>query len=89
VLRVKARSGSDDGRGLLKEFRERHQRINEMYRFSRENADSKVGTVTELADLSDQFDAYYVFALETMADLEMMADLEIMANLETMADLEM
>jgi hypothetical protein len=89
VLRVKARSGSDDGRGLLKEFRERHQRINEMYRFSRENADLKVGTVTELADLSDQFDAYYVFALETMADLEMMADLEIMANLETMADLEM
>jgi hypothetical protein len=85
VLRVKARSDSDDSPGLLKEFNERHQRINEMYRFSQDNADSKVGTVTELSDLSDQFDAYYVFALETMADLEMMADLEVTADLEMMA----
>jgi hypothetical protein len=79
ALRVKARSGSDDGPALLKEFNERHQRINEMYRFSQDNADSKVGIVTELSDLSEQFDAYYVFALETMADLEMMADLQMMA----------
>lgn len=70
VLQVmRTRFDVDDVHDLLREFSERHQRINTQYPLMRDNAEAQAGTVTQLADLSDQFDAYFVFALETMANL--------------------
>lgn len=56
--------------GLLAEFNERHRRISTEYPVIRDSAEAQVGTVTQLSDLSDEFDAYFVFALETITDLE-------------------
>ena len=59
----------------LREFSGRHQRIRREYDLNRNNADWLTGPrpVTRLADLDDEFDAYFVFALETMADMEAIA----------------
>jgi hypothetical protein len=57
---------------LLVEFNQRHRRIREQYDFSRNNADAQVGTVTQLSDLSDEFDAYFAYALQNIADLQNM-----------------
>lgn len=74
VLQVmRSRFDIDHVPSLLAEFNERHRRINDVYRFSQENAELQVGTVTQLSDLSDEFDAYFVFALEVIADLSIIA----------------
>lgn len=53
----------------LREFSTRHERIRSQYDFLRANAHAQMGKVTQLSDLSDEFDAYFVFALETRADM--------------------
>lgn len=58
---------------LLREFNDRHQRIHHEYGLSK-GAGPQPGTVTQLSDLSDEFDAYFVFAVETIADLSVIAD---------------
>lgn len=75
VLQVmRTRFDVEDVSDLLREFSERHQRINHQYPLLRDNAEAQVGTVTQLSDLSNEFDSYFVFALETMADLMVIAD---------------
>lgn len=59
---------------LLEEFIARHQRINHEYNLNQGTEAPQAGTVTNLSDLSDQFDAYFVFALETIADLTAIND---------------
>lgn len=59
---------------VLAEFKQRHERIEREYHLNRGMSASQAGTVTQLSDLSDEFDAYFVFALEMMTDLTMIAD---------------
>lgn len=59
---------------LLDEFTARHQRISHEYHLNQGTETPQAGTVTNLSDLSDEFDAYFVFALEAMADLTVVAN---------------
>jgi hypothetical protein len=62
-----------DPANQLREFNERHESIRNQYQSDRSNSDSQTNTVTNLSDLSDEFDTYFVFALETITDLNVIA----------------
>ena len=53
----------------LREFNARHERIRSTYELNRNNPDWLAGHGRHLSDLDDDFDAYFVFALETIADM--------------------
>lgn len=55
------------------EFNARHERIRRHYDLNRASSDAQTGTATQLSDLNDEFDAYFVFALETSADMSAIA----------------
>ena len=57
----------------LRGFHERHERVREEYESNRAASASQTDTFTQLSDLSEEFDLYFVFALETMADLNVIA----------------
>ncbi|GAB7326313.1 hypothetical protein MBLNU13_g10287t1 [Cladosporium sp. NU13] len=59
--------------GQMREFNARHERIRNYYDLNRANSDTLTSTVTHLSDLNDEFDAYFVFALETSADMNAIA----------------
>jgi hypothetical protein len=53
----------------LREFNARHGRIRNTYDMSRNDPNWHTSSVTRLSDLGDEFDAYFVFALESIADM--------------------
>jgi hypothetical protein len=53
----------------LREFNARHARIRNTYESSRNDPNWHTSAVTRLSDLGDEFDAYFVFALESIADM--------------------
>ena len=53
----------------LTEFNARHRRIRNTYELSRNDPNWQTSAVTRLSDLGDEFDAYFVFALESIADM--------------------
>jgi hypothetical protein len=58
----------------LREFNARHARIRNTYESSRNDPNWHTSSVTRLADLGDEFDAYFVFALERIADMNGIAE---------------
>jgi len=62
-----------DPANQLREFNERHESIRNEYQSDRSNAGSQTDTAIQLSDLSDEFDAYFVFALEAITDLGVIA----------------
>jgi hypothetical protein len=58
----------------LREFNARHARIRNTYESSRNDPNWHTSSVTWLADLGDEFDAYFVFALERIADMNGIAE---------------
>jgi hypothetical protein len=57
----------------LREFNARDERIRREYDLNRANPNVDTDTVTQLSDLSNELDAYFVFALETSADMNSIA----------------
>ena len=54
---------------MLREFNARHASISSVYHPNRNNPGWLVGQGRLLSDLDDEFDAYFVFALEAIADM--------------------
>lgn len=57
----------------LREFNARDERIRREYDLNRANLNTDTNTVTQLSDLSNELDAYFVFALEASADMSAIA----------------
>jgi hypothetical protein len=55
------------------EFNARHGRIRNTYDLSRNDPNWHTSSVTRLSDLGDEFDVYFVFALESIADMSEIA----------------
>ena len=57
----------------LREFNARDERIRREYDLNRANPNADMDTFTRLSVLSNELDAYFVFALETSADMSAIA----------------
>lgn len=70
---VQTRFNVDEIPQQLRQFNARHERIRNTYESNRTNPDWQTGPATRLSDLGDEFDAYFVFALETITDMTVIA----------------
>jgi hypothetical protein len=70
---VQTRFNVDQIPQQLRQFNARHERIRNTYESNRTNSDWQTGPATRLSDLGDEFDAYFVFALETITDMTVIA----------------
>jgi hypothetical protein len=62
-----------DPANQLRGFNERHESIRNEYQSNQSSQDSQTNTAMQLSDMSNEFDAYFVFALETITDLGVIA----------------